>query len=213
MGRPSKRAVPNVKEYALAGTACLLAAIVPIFLTGLVTSLPASASKDTLPDGTCTIGHGRANLLALLVAAGALVAVGLRYGFSRQLYNWLWVGAGVAVLLPGTAYIALERTVVTDAGFSVRTWWGVVRDDVKYADLKGVRMWMEERPPWSRRNTLRRVVFETKDGQSGYVLSGRYHGPYFVAAGSEIVLRWGKFIRGGAWPKPDFPHQPNADRK
>jgi hypothetical protein len=149
---PWREAVPGLLVGVVAGT---------FFAIAIGQQLSAATSPAHLPD-EWTYRYTGGSLLVVFLVGAAVVAAGVVLASERQFWNYVAVGVGAGIAVLGTTYLSREKVEARPDGAAYRTWWGLPRTEVVYADLEVIQELRHSRPGKRERRSLH---YETKDGR------------------------------------------------
>lgn len=124
-----------------------------------------TTSPVPFPD-SWTYRYNTPSLLVMAILGGVVVALGIVWSAERQFCNYLLIGSGLGGLLLGTSYLALEKVEVTPDAVVYRSWWGLSRVELKFAEWRQLRIVHHVRP-WRRNPHWESLHYQLHGGREG----------------------------------------------
>jgi hypothetical protein len=149
-----------------------------------------TTSPVPLPD-SWTYRYNVQSLLVVAVIGAVIVPLGFVWRTERQFFNYLIIGSGLGVLLLGTTYLALEKIEVTPNGVVHRSWWGLYRIELKFAEVRQLRNVHHHRP-WRRNSQWDSLQYGMDDGSQGTLCSNTTRNRLFFWAKLHILQSAGQ---------------------
>lgn len=175
------------RDYFAWGGAALIAILGYVAAVSILPNLFFAAVDVDKAAGTFASTYSGKCLLCVVAAAVVMGVVGWRLGTDHVAYNWGFLAGGALILVLGLPWLALEKVAATPEALVVRSWWGLYRFHLPFAQVEALPM-EHHHQPWRRRSTWLSLHYRLKDGSTGTLCRDLSHHPLWSGAHPYLLL-------------------------